>query len=407
MNIIDGGATSAKGFKAACTAAGIKYKDRTDMAMLVSEAPCVTAGTFTRNLVKAAPVLWDRAIVESGSEARAVVINAGIANACTGEEGFEACRLSAEAVQEICGFTPDQVFVASTGVIGAKLPVDRITAGITAMAPALDPSREAGHNAARAIMTTDTLPKEACVTIEIGGKIVTIGGMCKGSGMIHPNMGTMLCFITTDAAISKALLQKALSETVEETYNMVSVDGDTSTNDTCLVLANGLAGNDPIQEENEAYAAFKEGLMEVNRTLAMKIAGDGEGATALFEVIVEHAPSKEDAKVLSKSVVTSSLSKAAVYGHDANCGRFLCALGYSVVNFDPNLVDMYFVSEHGKLKVAQDGVILAYSEEKAAEIMTTEHFTVLCDMKQGEATATAWGCDLTHEYVTINADYRS
>ncbi|MBR2263671.1 MAG: bifunctional glutamate N-acetyltransferase/amino-acid acetyltransferase ArgJ [Firmicutes bacterium] len=407
MNIIDGGVTSAKGFKAACTAAGIKYKDRTDMAMLVSEVPCVTAGTFTRNLVKAAPVLWDRQIVESGALAQAVVVNAGIANACTGEEGFDACRKTAAAVQQICGFAPEQVFVASTGVIGAQLPVDKLSAGVAAMVPQLADSREAGHLAARAIMTTDTLPKEVCVEVEISGTTVTIGGMCKGSGMIHPNMGTMLCFITTDVAIKKELLQKALYETVGETFNMVSVDGDTSTNDTCLVLANGLAGNAPIETEDAAYEAFKEGLMAVNKALAMKIAGDGEGATALFEVIVKNAADREAARTLSKSVVTSSLSKAAVYGHDANCGRFLCALGYSGIDFDPDQVDMWFQSEHGTLQVAENGVILRYSEEKAKEIMSTEHFTVICDMKQGDAEATAWGCDLTHEYVTINADYRS
>ena len=407
MKIIDGGVTSALGFKAACTAAGIKYKDRKDMAMLVSDVPCVTAGAFTRNLVKAAPVLWDRQIVESGVGAQAVVVNAGIANACTGEEGFEACRKTAMVVQDILGFDVDQVFTASTGVIGAQLPIDKLTAGVQAMVPQLADSREAGHQAACAIMTTDTLPKEACVEVEIGGTKVTIGGMCKGSGMIHPNMGTMLCFITTDAVISKALLQKALSETVDETFNMVSVDGDTSTNDTCIVMANGMAANKPIEAEDADYEAFKEGLMEVNKTLAMKIAGDGEGATALFEVIVLHAADREAARTLSMSVVSSSLSKAAVYGHDANCGRFLCALGYSGVDFDPNKVDMWFQSEHGTLKVAEDGVILRYSEEKAAEIMSTEHFTVMCDMKQGDAEAVAWGCDLTHEYVTINADYRS
>ena len=407
MNTIDGGVTSAKGFKAACTAAGIKYKDRMDMAMVVSSAPCVTAGTFTRNLVKAAPVLWDKAIVDSGKPSQAVVINAGIANACTGEEGFDACRKTADVVESLLGLDAAQVFTASTGVIGAQLPVEKLKIGVEAMVPVLDDSREAGHQAARAIMTTDTLPKEAAVEFLIGDTTVTIGGMCKGSGMIHPNMGTMLCFITTDAAISKELLQKALSETVDDTYNMVSVDGDTSTNDTCLVLANGLAGNAPIDAEGPAYEAFKAALLYVNKTLAMKIASDGEGATALFEVIVKHAADRDAARILSKSVVTSNLSKAAVYGHDANCGRFLCALGYSGVDFDPNQVDMYFQSEHGTLKVAEDGVILRYSEEKAAEIMTTEHFTVVCDMKQGDAEAVAWGCDLTHEYVTINADYRS
>ena len=407
MKIIDGGVTSAKGFKAACTAASIKYKDRKDMAMLVSEVPCVTAGVFTRNLVKAAPVVWDQQIVKSGVGAQAVVVNAGIANACTGEEGFDACRKTAAAVQAVLGFDIEQTFTASTGVIGAQLPMDKLTAGVQAMIPHLSDTREAGHQAACAIMTTDTLPKEVCVQFEISGTTVTIGGMCKGSGMIHPNMGTMLCFITTDAVISKTLLQKALAETAEETFNRVSVDGDTSTNDTCIVMASGLAANKPIEAEDADYETFKAGLMEVGKTLAMKIAGDGEGATALFEVIVQHAADIEAAKTLSMSVVSSSLSKAAVYGHDANCGRFLCALGYSGIDFDPNQVDVYFQSEHGTLKVAEDGVILRYDEAKAKEIMTTEHFTVICDMKQGDAEAVAWGCDLTHEYVTINADYRS
>jgi glutamate N-acetyltransferase/amino-acid N-acetyltransferase len=275
------------------------------------------------------------------------------------------------------------------------------------MAPVLDGSLEAGTGAAKAIMTTDTVKKEVAVQIELGGKAVTIGGMCKGSGMIHPNMCTMLGFVTTDAAISKEMLQEALSEDVKDTYNMVSVDGDTSTNDTVLLLANGLAGNPKITEKNEDYAAFKQALNYINTELSKKIAGDGEGATALFEVKVIGAKTKEEAVTLSKSVVTSSLTKAAIYGHDANWGRILCALGYSGVSFDPEKVDLYFESKAGKLKIIENGVSTGYSEEEATKILSEEAVTAIADMKMGEASATAWGCDLTYDYVKINADYRS
>ena len=334
MKIIDGGVTAAKGFKAASTAAEIKYKGRTDMAMVFSEVPCVAAGTFTTNVVKAAPVRWDQDIVYNHQGARAVICNSGIANACTGEEGFGYCRETAKAASESLGIPEDSVLVASTGVIGMQLPIDRIANGVKAMAPKLEGSREAGLEAAKAIMTTDTEKKEAAVEIEIGGKTVTVGGMCKGSGMIHPNMCTMLGFITSDVDISKELLQEALSEDIKDTYNMVSVDGDTSTNDTVLLLANGQAGNPKITEKNADYEEFKKALNYVNTTLAKKIAGDGEGATALFEVKVIGAATKAEAVTLSKSVVTSSLTKAAIYGHDANWGRILCALGYSGVQFD-------------------------------------------------------------------------
>ena len=334
MKIIDGGVTAAKGFKAASTAAEIKYKGRTDMAMVFSEVPCVAAGTFTTNVVKAAPVRWDQDIVYNHQGARAVICNSGIANACTGEEGFGYCKETAKAASESLGIPEDSVLVASTGVIGMQLPIDRIANGVKAMAPKLEGSREAGLEAAKAIMTTDTEKKEAAVEIEIGGKTVTVGGMCKGSGMIHPNMCTMLGFITSDVDISKELLQEALSEDIKDTYNMVSVDGDTSTNDTVLLLANGQAGNPKITEKNADYEEFKKALNYVNTTLAKKIAGDGEGATALFEVKVIGAATKAEAVTLSKSVVTSSLTKAAIYGHDANWGRILCALGYSGVQFD-------------------------------------------------------------------------
>ena len=407
MKIIDGGVTAAKGFKAASTAAEIKYKGRTDMAMVFSEVPCVAAGTFTTNVVKAAPVRWDQDIVYNHQGARAVICNSGIANACTGEEGFVYCRETAKAASESLGIPEDSVLVASTGVIGMQLPIDRIANGVKAMAPKLEGSREAGLEAAKAIMTTDTEKKEAAVEIEIGGKTVTVGGMCKGSGMIHPNMCTMLGFITSDVDISKELLQEALSEDIKDTYNMVSVDGDTSTNDTVLLLANGQAGNPKITEKNADYEEFKKALNYVNTTLAKKIAGDGEGATALFEVKVIGAATKAEAVTLSKSVVTSSLTKAAIYGHDANWGRILCALGYSGVQFDPEKVDLYFESKAGKIKIIENGVSTGYSEEKATKILSEDAVTAIADMKMGEASATAWGCDLTYDYVKINADYRS
>lgn len=407
MEIISGGVTAAKGFKAAAVAAGIKYQDRTDMAMIVSNVPCEAAGTFTTNVVKAAPVLWDKKIVTESEHAQAVVVNAGIANACTGEEGMRYCASTAAHTAKLLGIKEEEVLVASTGVIGKQLPIDRINQGVTLMVPNLSEETEAGHAAAKAIMTTDTKEKEVAVTIDIDGTIVTVGGMCKGSGMIHPNMCTMLSFVTTDIAISKELLQKALREDVEDTYNMISVDGDTSTNDTCLLLANGQAGNPMITSEDENYKKFCEALHYVNETLAQKMAGDGEGATALFEVTVFHAKSKEEAKILSKSVVTSNLTKAAIYGHDANWGRILCALGYSGVTFDPEKVDLFFESKAGKLQIIENGVALDYSEEEATRILSEEKVTALVDMKQGDATATAWGCDLTYDYVKINADYRS
>ena len=407
MKQITGGVTAAKGFMAASTAAGIKYKDRKDMAMIYSEVPCVAAGTFTTNIVKAAPVKWDQNVVYNQPNAQAVVVNAGIANACTGEEGMGYCKATAEKVAELLKVPAEQVLVASTGVIGKQLPIDRICSGIDTMVPTLDGSLESGHNAALAIMTTDTHEKEIAVEFELDGKIVTIGGMCKGSGMIHPNMCTMLSFVTTDVAISKELLQEALSADVQDTYNMISVDGDTSTNDTCLLLANGMAGNKLITEKNADYEAFVKALNFVNEYLAKQMAGDGEGATALFEVKVVGAETKEQAKVLSKSVITSSLTKAAIYGHDANWGRILCAMGYSGANFDPEKVDLFFASAAGKLQIIENGVAVDYSEEEASKILSEPHVTAIADIKMGDATATAWGCDLTYDYVKINADYRS
>lgn len=407
MKQVKGGVTAAKGFEAASTAAGIKYKDRKDMAMIFSKTPCDVAGTFTTNLVKAAPVKWDQEVVANSKCAHAVVVNAGIANACTGDEGMGYCKETADCAAELLNISSDSVLVASTGVIGKQLPMDRIKNGVKNMVPELKDSLEAGHEAALSIMTTDTKEKEIAVEIELSGKTVTIGGMCKGSGMIHPNMCTMLSFVTTDAKISKQMLQEALSEDVKDTYNMISVDGDTSTNDTCLLLANGEAGNEEIITKNDDYIKFKEALNFVNTTLAKKMAGDGEGATALFEVKVVHALEKEQAKVLSKAVITSNLTKAAIYGHDANWGRILCAMGYSGAEFDPEKVDLYFESKNGSIQIIENGVALDYSEEEATKILSADEVTAIADLKLGEAEATAWGCDLTYDYIKINADYRS
>ena len=407
MKQIKGGVTAAKGYEAASTAAGIKYQGRTDMALIYSQLPCVSAGTFTTNVVKAAPVKWDRQIVDSGAGVQAVVVNSGIANACTGEEGMGYCKETAEAAAKALNIDAAGVLVGSTGVIGMQLPMQKLVDGIQVLAGKKAEGLQSGHDAALAIMTTDTVEKEMAVEIEIGGKTVTIGGMSKGSGMIHPNMCTMLAFITTDAAITKEALQKALSEDVEDTYNMISVDGDTSTNDTAILLANGLAGNQEITYASPEYETFKEALHMVNETLAKKMAGDGEGATALFEVKVVGAESIKQAKTLAKSVVCSNLTKAAIAGHDANWGRILCAMGYSGVQFDPEKVDLFFESKAGKLQIIENGVATDYSEEVATKILSEPEITATADIKMGDYSATAWGCDLTHEYININADYRS
>ena len=407
MEIITGGVTAAKGFLAAGVEAGIKYQNRKDMAMVYSKTPCRAAGVFTTNVVKAAPVLWDKEVVESEWEAQAIVVNSGIANACTGKLGYEYCRETAGAAADALEISPQSVLICSTGVIGMQLPMEKMTEGVRMLAKAIKPGEEAGTDAAKAIMTTDTRNKQVAVKVTMGGKEVTIGGMCKGSGMIHPNMCTMLAFVTTDVNISKKLLQEALSADVQDTFNMVSVDGDTSTNDTLLVLANGQAGNHEITEKGADYDTFVEALHYVNETLAKKIAGDGEGATALFEVKVIHADNKEDAKTLAKSVITSSLTKAALFGHDANWGRILCALGYSGAKFDPEAIELYLESSAGKILIFKDGMAADYSEEEATRILSCSEVTALVDMKMGEAEATAWGCDLTYDYVKINADYRS
>lgn len=407
IQTIQGGVTAAKGFEAAGIEAGVKYKNRKDMAMIYSQMPCRAAGTFTSNVVKAAPVLWDKDIVSKESQVRAVIVNSGIANACTGKEGMEYCSMTAEAAGKALGIRDREVLLGSTGVIGMQLPIDKILEGVKQLSADKRDTIEAGTMAAEAIMTTDTISKQVAVQVDIGGRTVTVGGMSKGSGMIHPNMCTMLAYITTDAAISKELLQEALSEDVQDTFNMISVDGDTSTNDTLLILANGMAGNSEIREKNQDYQAFLEALHYVNETLSKKMAGDGEGATALFETKIIHADTKENARLLAKSVICSSLTKAAIFGHDANWGRILCAMGYSGAKFDPEKVELLFESKAGSILIFQDGKAAEYSEEEATKILSEPEVTVIADMKMGEAQATAWGCDLTYDYVKINADYRS
>ena len=404
---IEGGVTAAKGFFSASCMAQIKYTDRLDMAMVYSNSPCVSAGTYTTNLVKAAPVVWVRKITDGDGMVQAIVVNAGIANACTGKEGLDYCEQTANEAASVLGIKPEEVLVASTGVIGKQLPMEKIKAGVHKLKENLSDSLESASLSAEAIMTTDTIKKEIALEFEIAGTKVKMGGMCKGSGMIHPNMCTMLGFVTTDVAIDKVLLLKALREDVVDTFNMVSVDGDTSTNDSFIVLANGQAKNKLIDSEGEDYTTFKEALHQINVELAKMMAGDGEGATALFEVKVVGAQSKDQARTLAKSVVTSSLTKAAIFGHDANWGRILCALGYSGEKFDPDHMELWFESNEGKILIYKDGNAVDFSEEDATNILSAKKVRALVDIQMGEETATAWGCDLTYDYIRINADYRS
>ena len=413
MNISEGGITSARGFLAASCEANIKYKGRTDMAMVFSAVPCAAAGVFTSNQVKDAPVLWDREIVNTSGTAQAVIVNSGIANAATGQAGLDLCRKIAEAAGAILKIPAESVLIGSTGVIGPLLPLDRLVAGTEKLAAALSDTPEAGTAASKAIMTTDTVNKECAVRFELpaasgeGTVTVTLGGMSKGSGMIHPNMCTMLAYLATDCAVDRRLLQKAVAEVVKDTFNMISVDGDTSTNDTLLVLANGLAYNQPINTEDESYALLKEALFNVCRELAMKMAADGEGATHLVEMQVVNADTKENARILARAVVSSSLVKAMIYGKDANCGRILCALGYAGPAFDPSAIELFLEGKEERVIFYTDGRVQEFDEDKALNILSEPTVRFLCDMHMGNQEATAWGCDLTYDYVKINGDYRS
>ena len=384
MKVLEGGVTLAKGFMAASAQAGIKYQGRTDMALVYTKEPAVFAGTFTTNVVKAAPVQWDKSLLEKKQKVHVVVLNSGIANACTGEEGKELNRYMASVVAKNLQVQTEEVLTASTGVIGMQLAKEPLKKGADLLKENLGDNVEKGHDAAKAIMTTDTVSKEAGVSFEAEGTTIHVGGMSKGSGMIHPNMATMLSVTTTDAAIDGEDLQELVSEIVSDTFNMISVDRDTSTNDTYVVLANGASGV-TIKKGTKAYDDFKAALLYVSESLAKQMAADGEGCTRMLEVKVIHSHSKEDAKILSKSVITSNLVKTAVFGSDANWGRILCALGYAGVSFDPEKIDLILQAEGSELVLVKDGVATDYSEEKA----------------------TAWGCDLTYDYVKINGDYRS
>lgn len=406
MKKIEGGVTAAKGFQAAGVYAGIK-KQRKDMALVYSVVPAKGAGTFTTNVVKAAPVRWDMRITKESPFVQAVVLNSGVANACTGVEGDINNEKMAKAVAEGMCIPQDAVYTASTGVIGKQMPINIITEGVKLLVAELEEGLAAGALAAEAIMTTDTYSKECAVSFMVDGKEIRLGGMAKGSGMIHPNMATMLGVVTTDINISKELLQEALSADVKVSFNMISVDRDTSTNDSLLILANGFAGNQEITEKNEAYDTFCKALNYVTTDLSRKMAADGEGATKLFEVEVAGAPTWEEASVLSKSIITSNLVKTAIYGNDANWGRILCAMGYSGVDFDPSQVDLYIESTDGRLKLVENGMSTDYSEEFASKILSGKEVKALADLKSGNASATAWGCDFSYDYVKINADYRS
>lgn len=404
MIIGNGNVTSAQGFKAAGNAVGLK-KVKKDMAIIVSEVPATAAGCFTSNIVKAAPVLWD--MEQVNNKISGIVVNSGNANACTGQQGLKDAETTADCLASLIGCTKKNVLVCSTGVIGVNLNMEKVLNGVKATYPLLSDTQESGALASEAIMTTDTYAKTISAEVEIGGKKVTLGGMAKGSGMINPNMATMLCFITTDCAISKAMLDKALKECVVDTFNMITVDGDTSTNDTVLVLANGLAGNEEINAEGADYNIFKEALFAINKDLAVKCVDDGEGATKLMEVTVTGAASEDDARTIAMSVTSSNLFKAALFGEDANWGRVLCAMGYSGAKFNPMGVTIHFRSKGGTIMLMDNGKPIVFDEELASKILKEHKIYVDIALAEGECDATAWGCDLTYEYVKINGDYRS
>lgn len=452
---VEGGILAAKGYRVASKRVGIKPTgDNRDLTLIKSDVPATVVGTFTRNIVKAAPVQWDLQVIATGV-ASAIVVNTGIANAATGKQGYKNCEREAEVAGKFLEVDKHQVLTMSTGVIGPQLPMKKIEEGIRDLSRELIGVPYSGtavlrqyfdgnkanafmeaSEAAKAIMTTDTVPKEVAVEFEVSGKTVAMGAMCKGSGMIHPNMGTMLGFVLSDLCIDRTLAQRILRAVVERTFNMVSVDGDTSTNDTLVWLSNGLAGNEIItadslgisiadidetgdtdirevakkhEEEtgNSDFREIVEALYTVCEYLAKLMASDGEGATRLFTAKVIGAPDYKTAKTLAKSVITSSLSKAAIYGRDANCGRIFCAMGYSGAKFDPTKVDITMESDEGSIKLIENGVLPEFSEEEALKVLSPSEITAICDLHDGYCEAVAWGCDLTHEYVTINADYRS
>lgn len=404
MNFINGGVTAAKGFTASGIHCGIKNNyPKKDLAMIKSEAKCTAAAVYTQNKVYGAPITVTRNNISDGY-AQAVIVNSGNANTCNAD-GVEKAEMMCQIAADSLGVSKDDVIVASTGVIGMTLDITPIAAGAPSLASQM--SADGGKDAAEAIMTTDTISKEVAVEIELGGKTVTIGACCKGSGMIHPNMATMLCFITTDCAISSTMLQKALSSVVKDTFNMISVDGDTSTNDMVCIMANGKAENNEITEENSDFELFRDALFAVSVKLSRLIAGDGEGAQRLLECKVTGAPEEKTAKDVAKSIICSSLVKTAMFGADANWGRILCAIGYTPGDFKVDTIDVYLSSCKGTVKVCEAGFGISFSEEKAKEILLEDEINLLIEMNQGEFEATAWGCDLTYDYVKINGDYRT
>ncbi|MBQ5906322.1 MAG: bifunctional glutamate N-acetyltransferase/amino-acid acetyltransferase ArgJ [Clostridia bacterium] len=404
MKFIDGGVTAAKGFLASGIHCGIrKNQTKKDLAMIKSEALCAAAAVYTQNKVYGAPITVTRENLKNGY-AQAVIVNSGNANTCN-SDGVEKAQMMCDIAAESLGVKADDVIVASTGVIGMSLDVTPIANAAAELAAQV--SENGGHDAAEAIMTTDTVSKECAVEVQIDGKTVTLGACCKGSGMIHPNMATMLCFMTTDANITPEMLQKSLSSVVVDTFNMISVDGDTSTNDMVCIMANGKAENAVIDSENEAFEIFKAALMELSVKLSRKIAGDGEGAERLLECTVKNAPDVATAKNIAKSIICSSLVKTAMFGSDANWGRILCAIGYTPGDFKVDTIDVTLSSSKGSVKVCENGFGIEFSEEKAKEILLEDEIVLDIDMKQGSADATAWGCDLTYDYVKINGDYRT
>ncbi len=406
MKIVSGGVTAPKGFRAAGAHVGLKRK-RKDLAILLSDVAATVAGVFTTNVVKGAPVIWTQKVTSSDSSIRAVVVNSGHANSCTGPQGYEHCVQMAESAATALGVSTEEVAIASTGYIGVPIPIDKIVAGLPVVASLLDSSLSAGTSAAEAIRTTDQFTKEIAIQLELNGKIVTIGGMAKGSGMVHPNMATMLAFITSDINISKELLLAALKESVATTYNMISVDGDTSTNDMAIAMCNGLAGNKPIVDrDDENYRLFVQALHSINENLAKAVARDGEGATKFVEVSIVGGESAEDAQKLAKSVVSSSLVKTAMFGQDANWGRVMAALGMGGVLFDPARLSIGFESDAGVLALMECGTPLSVDSHAAQKVLSEKDIRINIDLMAGASAARAWGCDLSYDYVRINGAYR-
>ena len=406
MRVIDGGITAPEGFKAAGRHIGIK-KVKKDIALLTSDVPAKAAGVYTQNRIKAAPVIWNSNITKNGGLVRGLVCVSGNANACTGQKGISDNEMMAQAMAWLMGVNKEEILTAATGIIGLQMPMEKVLKGIEETYPELSNKRESAKNAASGIITTDTFIKEIAVELNIGGKTVKIGGMAKGSGMIHPNMATVLSFVTTDINISQELLQKAVSKAVRETYNMISVDGATSTNDMALIMANGLAQNEEITGENEFYEAFERALLFIHEKFARDIIHDGEGASKFIQVDLAGAKTTEDARILAKAIVTNDLVKTAMYGEDANWGRIAAAMGGSGAYFNPDNLKVEMSSEKGRILLMDNGEPVSFDENLASDILSQQDIYITIVLKDGTAKARSYGCDLGHEYIRINGEYRS